>query len=545
MVYRHLEFSVEMNLNIISIRTFYIGEKINTHAELILGGICMDSDNMDLEKQNIIVRGNEDRVLFFGVLDKIELKMDKELLSFQLNAHSLSYDMDCNKRKRVFQDLDMTYEQIIAEVLQSYKCSSFIDKVTNGMKIPHSILQLNETDWEFLKRLASHYNTGICVNCKGSSIQIFFGTGDRAEAALEGEVLVSEINLMKKKELIKLRTNGPANVGCQAAYKGKNYLIESTELFMKKGTIEYQSLLMRAEEVLFPFIPNSNIAGMHVWAWVRQIQRNRLRIQYQIEDKAQGNTPFLPFAGEENNEAGYYMPEPGNEVEVTFPDSEEEHAFVSAARRTVKERKTTKSNMKYLRNKGGLGLYMDEQKICVSAGSDNSQLVVSQNGDIYIRAPESISIRPGTDLEIGGREGTVTLQAGNSITLQSGITGGSRILFDTSGNIICKAMQKVVIRGSGTIPKANGMKPDLSNTGKGAHEVRGAVLALSGVEFLSQSVTGISDFQGAQKLMNHLLGNGDGEKSPEVSSGNLIKEKLFQNDERLFNAFSYGESKRG
>lgn len=545
MIYQHQEFSIEMNLNIISIHTFYIGEKINTHAELLLGGICLDSDNMAPEKQNIIVRGNEDRVLFFGVLDKMELKRDKDLLSFQLSAHSLSYDMDWKKRKRVFQDLDMTYEQIIEEVLQSYRCSSFIDKVTNGMKIPHSILQFNETDWEFLKRLASHYNTGICVDCKGSSIQIFFGTGDKADAALEGEALIREMNLMKKKELIKLRTDAPANVGSQVTYKGKNYLIESTEILMEKGALVYQSILIRTEDTLFPFIPNSNIAGMHIWSWAREIQRNQIRIQYQIEDKAQGNTPFLPFAGEENNEAGYYMPEPGNEVEVTFPDSEEEHAFVSAARRAVKERKATKSSMKYLRNKDGLGLYMDEQKISVSAGSANSELVMSQNGTIYIWVPESISIKPGADLEIGGRGGTVTLQAGNSITLQSGITGASRILFDTSGNIICKARQKVVIRGSGIIPKADGRQPAPSNTGKGAHEVRGATLALSGVEFLSQSVTGVSDFQGARKLMNHLLGNGDGEKSPEVSNGNLIKEKLFQNDERLFNSFSYGESKRG
>lgn len=545
MVYQHPEFSIEMNLNIISVHTCYIGEKINTHAELFLGGICLDSDNMDLVKQNVIVRGNEGQILFFGVLDKIELKRDKELLSFQLNAHSLSYGMDMKKRNRVFQDLDMTYGQIIEEVLQPYKYSSFIDKVTNGRKIPHSILQFHETDWEFLKRLASHYNTGICVNGKSSFIQIFFGIGDKGDDALEGETLVSEINLMEKKEIIKLRTDEPTHAGSQVTYKGENYLIESTELFMKKGALVNQSLLIRTEDTLFPFIPNSNIAGMHIWSWVREIRRNQIRIQYQIEDKAQGNTPFLPFAGEENNEAGYYMPELGDEVEVTFPDSEEEHAFVSAARRPVKEKKATKSDMKYLRNKDGLGLYMDEQKISVSAGSANSQLVMSQNGDVYISAPESISIKPGADLEIGGREGKVTLQAGNSITLQSGITGDSRIFFDTSGDISCKAIQKVVIRGSGNIPKAAGMQQTPSNTEKGAHELRGAALALSGVEFLSQSVTGISDFQGARKIMNHLLRNGDGKKSSEVSSGNLIKEKLFQNDERLFHSFSYGESKRG
>lgn len=61
----------------------------------------------------------------------------------------------------------------------------------------------------------------------------------------------------------------------------------------------------------------------------------------------------------------------------------------------------------------------------------------------------------------------------------------------------------------------------------GVHEVRNAVLALSGVEFLSQSLT---------KTV---------EPGVEHSTGNFMKEKLFQNNERLFNSFSYGESKRG
>lgn len=238
------------------------------------------------------------------------------------------------------------------------------------------------------------------------------------------------------------------------------------------------------------------------------------------------------------------MPEPGDEVEVTFPDLVEAHAFISAARRRVKQTNPERHNMKYLRNKEGLGLYMDDEKLSISSGMERAAIVMHQDGGIHIKASETLYISAESDLEIGGRTGNVTIQAEDSITFQSGETGSSKITFDSDSHISCKALQQVVVSGSGIVSDTEETSGP-ANTGISSDKVRNAVMALSGVEFLSKSASGTMDAQDARKIMNHLLGRDMNEIDTEASDDNWIKQTLFENNERLFNSFSYGESKRG
>lgn len=544
MVYEHGDFIINMDIDIVTVHALLISEKINAHASLSLSGICAKANGTMPENKRIVVKSKEGTILFTGMLDRIELKMDKELSNFHLSAFSFSRELDKVKRKRVFQDMSMTYENIIDEVLNSYENAAYIDRATDGAKIAKCIIQYEETDWEFLKRLASHFNTGICVACQAEAIQLFFGKSNEAEEGLNGERLIRNTDLLSRTEQIKMRVDKKLQAGSLMYHAGKRYLVKTVDMIMEKGELIHYITLTNSDNSIFPYIPNQNISGAHIWAFVKEIHRNKLRIQYQIEDKAQGDIPFLSFAGEENNETGFYMPEPDNEVEVTFPDAEEAHAFVSAARRTSGKTNTIKGTVKYLKNKDGLGWQMNRKKINISSGPDNSAVILYRAGSIHIEAPDSICIRTGSDIEIGGRTGKVVVQAGKGITIQGGVTGGSKIRFDTSGNIVCKALQNVLIKGSDTVQSKVVTPQTAVNTG--GNKVRSEVLALSGVEFLSQSVTQSVDFQGAQKIMDNLLGRKNTDiESNTPPSDNLIKEKLFQNNERLFNSFCYGESKRG
>lgn len=105
-------------------------------------------------------------------------------------------------------------------------------------------------------------------------------------------------------------------------------------------------------------------------------------------------------------------------------------------------------------------------------------------------------------------------------------------------------MQQVVVSGSGIVSDTEETSGP-ANTGISSDKVRNAVMALSGVEFLSKSASGTMDAQDARKIMNHLLGRDMNEIVTEASDDNWIKQTLFENNERLFNSFSYGESKRG
>ena len=55
-----------------------------------------------------------------------------------------------------------------------------MDKASQGAQIEKFILQYRETDWQFLKRLASHFNTGLIPDDKFAKPKFYFGVPKKA-----------------------------------------------------------------------------------------------------------------------------------------------------------------------------------------------------------------------------------------------------------------------------------------------------------------------------------------------------------------------------
>jgi uncharacterized protein involved in type VI secretion and phage assembly len=73
----------------------------------------------------------------------------------------------------------MKYSQLIENILAEYKGAGYGDIVTNGTPLSEFILQYRETDWEFLKRLASHFKTGLVAAAEINKPHFYFGIPDQ------------------------------------------------------------------------------------------------------------------------------------------------------------------------------------------------------------------------------------------------------------------------------------------------------------------------------------------------------------------------------
>ncbi|MDU3397227.1 MAG: hypothetical protein E7F15_09310 [Clostridiales bacterium] len=85
-MYQHQEFSIDINLEIVTVHALHIFERMNEHAELNLSGICRAVQNRIPEKQAVTVMDRNGSIIFCGRIHDIKLKYDKEFLSFQLKA---------------------------------------------------------------------------------------------------------------------------------------------------------------------------------------------------------------------------------------------------------------------------------------------------------------------------------------------------------------------------------------------------------------------------------------------------------------------------
>ena len=107
-----------------------------------------------------------DKIFLNGVISKFRIKETKAgALAVELVCSSKSILLDRIPRYRSFQDPTLTYTDIAQEVNKNYSDGETLVNVGEDMQIvPRMTIQYNETDWEYLKRIASYIGQPIMTN---------------------------------------------------------------------------------------------------------------------------------------------------------------------------------------------------------------------------------------------------------------------------------------------------------------------------------------------------------------------------------------------
>ena len=107
-----------------------------------------------------------DKIFLNGVISKLRIKETKAgALAVELMCSSKSILLDRIPRYRSFQDPTLTYTDIAQEVNKNYNDGETLVNVGEDMKeVPRMTIQYNETDWEYLKRIASYTGQPLMAN---------------------------------------------------------------------------------------------------------------------------------------------------------------------------------------------------------------------------------------------------------------------------------------------------------------------------------------------------------------------------------------------
>ncbi|MGF6907895.1 hypothetical protein [Fusobacterium sp. PH5-44] len=319
-------------------------------------------------------------------------------LMMHLVFKSKSFLMDKIKRFSVYQNPDITYLDIIKEIENRYKNETinFLglededlktilnERIENGL-----IIQYGETDWEFMKRLVSHFGLALYNSINGS-ITIGFPSNKLTQSydSLKGSLWENVDGLRMSRTLITdemfslgdgiIDSNGMA-VGtiCQAYIKyNKNN--------SKYGSFQSEYLL-RTSEHKYRKIHNDNIKGACIYGKVVRIPLegiNKIGEDYSIltVDFLDGlketvetlnydkNEEFTVVSGYDNilknkrikrykfpyvtpyttTKTGFFCaPEVGDVIGIYFPTEVESQGFVIGA---VKNPKSIRFSNPFIRN---------------------------------------------------------------------------------------------------------------------------------------------------------------------------------------------------
>ena len=286
--------------------------------------------------------GNASRELLFnGIIQDVHIFAENGTKQAIVMAKTSSIRMDRERRSRSFQDTGMTYAQIIDRVLAGYGGNAFGEKASLKTGIP--VVQYEETDWQFLKRMAS--SAGQAVFCDETAPEPYYKlglskTGKKAifpEASYRCMVDESYYHVGKKQglprtEFLYYQVESTDNhaIGDHAWYKGRTYYIYEKQAEWKGGVLSLCYKLGGESHFRGKKEYNRKLAGLALPGQVVKAEGEKVYLKLDIDGKdgkAAYPYPWSPATGN----LLYALPQPGTKAYLHFPDCHEERAYAGSS----------------------------------------------------------------------------------------------------------------------------------------------------------------------------------------------------------------------
>lgn len=437
--------AVKLNINpfqIISIEKFKIAVNLNRHIEVEIEGFSSELDSEIILKNNTVYIEAEDeneekQCLFQGMVTKFSQKVEGELTRISIHASSFTILLESEKHVRFFQDTHKTFRSIVEKINQANQQVSTIYGKAADRRLEKLVVQYEETDWEFLIRIASMLETYIVPDCIGNHICYYFGL-PQGRKPVELDVDSYEINAFKdqlenksvyeyvveSREILSLCT--------PVIFMGNQFLISgiSGEVIRNELVCQYH---LRHESGLRVFKKNNKfIAGVSVPGRVIETQNDRIRVDITCDEDIKNDSPkwfyFATVYSSPNGVGWYCMPEIGDIVHIHFPDYEESHCYaISSVHLEDRDDLRTDPDVKFIRTAHDKEVRFEPERIVLTNHKglsivldDNEGIFIKSNSSVCLSA-EIIELESGDAINMLAKNSIVLKQNHNSIVLHNGI----------------------------------------------------------------------------------------------------------------------------
>ena len=423
------------------------------HGYLIITGIIKKEREVEyLEKAKILDRVqvvmssmNEEAVLFNGVLYEFFINHDDGVPILTVHLKTGSYLADIKKHVRSFQKIGEKYETLAQICLKEYEGAKCIIGKIYPIQTKSFLMQFNETDWEFLNRLASLSNSLVLADDETGNVKLYFGIPQfkRIRNINSGDYTVYanlENRYKGEKDIVfyEVEEREVYKVGEKVRFNDKILIIYAINTMWKGNELVHTYLLTTEEGIAAGKTVNKILSGNSILANVTGVERDKVTIEIEMDENSDNeNKKWFPYATIYSTPDGtgwYCMPEIGDKVRVYFPTDDENDAYVESSvhlenkeNRVKPEEKSIMNHQKkeilftpdslILRNNKGLSIeLLDEQGIKIV--SDKSVFINSKD-TIYIKSnTDEIKMSAGKGIEM--KQGSSCLKIAEKITMTGG-----------------------------------------------------------------------------------------------------------------------------
>lgn len=428
--------------------------RVNSHGHGTIIGIvsCSDEEKvMELmhseQIEQIIYKTeqNSQKVLFSGLIESVDIHKEGRLLETKVVLTGATKQLDVIRKTRTFQDTSMSYGNLLKYM--NLSCNGEIIPCVNVEKtIDDLIVQYQETEWEFLKRLASRFHTCLYPDIHTKKMVCYFGLpGQKNNEDIvindyRVDCAYSEYREKKKNgiediieedcRVYKITTPNAVKLAEEIHVKGMALWVKSVTISLEKGELLYTCELVRKKGLASIRIYNEKMIGTSLDAYVVKANADKVkvRIPWDAEKEPVNGKWFLysTIFSSPDGTGWYCMPEENDRVRLYFPDEKEENGYIiSAVHENIgqaneyQENARTNPDNKSICTRFGKQIELTPTRISIT-NNQGMKIVLDDDSGIQMISDKDIVMESEGTINVVSASDTVSMAALEAIELKQG-----------------------------------------------------------------------------------------------------------------------------
>lgn len=414
--------------DLISLLELKINNSINQHGNLYLKGVISEENkdkyinDTETQVEIINISNNIPSTIFIGRVIDIKVQCIRNIYYLEVEAVTNTYELDLEVKRCSFQNKSKLYRDLITQVVSSYKGGDLIDILSNNSKIENFTIQYDETDWEFIKRMASRFSGGLVADISSKNPRFWFGIpngknmGELSHFNYSVNKYISKYRYLKEndkkniseKEILvyEIETDKILNIGDIVTFKEEALTVCEYEWNFKKGIFRCKCNLKSKKGMIQKKLYNDKLIGLSIEGKVIDVIKDKVKVHLEVDESQSKSeacefTYSTPYTA--TGHAGWYcMPEIGDSAYVYFPDNKEENAYASVSVRkdNTSESKLSDPNIKYFRTPSGKELKFSDKEILITASDGEVYIKLNEENGIEIYSSKGIKISSSQDINM-------------------------------------------------------------------------------------------------------------------------------------------------
>ena len=399
----------------------------------------MVKDLFEMKELEFIEITLDDLTIFKGLLKKIEVvQKGNNYYEAELSVISSSWLLDKEKKNKSFQNIDITYESIIEGIVP------FISMEDINKKINCPVLQFEETDWEFVKRMSSRMGFVVYPNCKSTKAMISVGLpgSNECKTVRKSHYKVGTDERYKQNILpdidktrflyYEFSSNEFYDMGAKINLNEKEGNVYDIKAKYVNGEMIFTYRIGKKALYTTNKIKNYNIIGRSIIGKVIKTEKQTVKVHLDIDTEQDVETAYPYIWAPDSGNLLYCMPQKGTKVALYFGDTDDVPAKLIHCIRTNGDNcpKFSNPQIKRFTTEHNKGIILGTDMIEINTDIDaekSSKIIQNDAKDVEIITNKSISMVADGKIRFAANEMNICSLIDISLLFTNGIISDGTI----------------------------------------------------------------------------------------------------------------------